>query len=87
MYMVGHGIIAWLIIGAVAGWLAGLIVRGGGYGIIGDIVVGIIGSVLFGWLFGASGMMMGSGMIGSIVAAVIGAVILIFALRLISRVV
>jgi uncharacterized membrane protein YeaQ/YmgE (transglycosylase-associated protein family) len=85
--MVGHGIIAWLIIGAVAGWLAGLIVRGGGYGIIGDIVVGIIGSVLFGWLFGASGMMMGSGMIGSIVAAVIGAVILIFALRLISRVV
>jgi uncharacterized membrane protein YeaQ/YmgE (transglycosylase-associated protein family) len=85
--MVGHGIIAWLIIGAVAGWLAGLIVRGGGYGIIGDIVVGIIGSVLFGWLFGASGMMVGSGMIGSIVAAVIGAVILIFALRLISRVV
>lgn len=85
--MAGHGIIAWLIIGAVAGWLAGLIVRGGGYGIIGDIVVGIIGAVVFGWLFGASGIAVGSGMIGSIIAAVIGAVILIFVLRLISRVV
>ena len=85
--MAGHGIIAWLIIGGVAGWLAGLIVRGGGYGIIGDIVVGIIGAVLFGWLFGATGMMAGSGMIGSIIAAFIGAVILIFILRLVSRVV
>ena len=85
--MAGHGIIAWLIIGAVAGWLAGLIVRGGGYGIIGDIVVGIIGAVVFGWLFGASGLAVGSGMIGSIIAAVIGAVILILVLRLISRVV
>ena len=85
--MAGHGIIAWLIIGGVAGWLAGLVVRGGGYGIIGDIVVGIIGAVLFGWLFGATGMMAGSGMIGSIIAAFIGAVILIFILRLVSRVV
>jgi uncharacterized membrane protein YeaQ/YmgE (transglycosylase-associated protein family) len=85
--MAGHGLIAWLIIGAVAGWLAGLIVRGGGYGLIGDIVVGVIGAVVFGWLFGASGMAVGSGMIGSIVAAVIGAVILILALRLVSRVV
>lgn len=85
--MAGHEIIAWLIIGAVAGWLAGLIVRGGGYGIIGDIVVGIIGAVVAGWLFGATGIAMGSGMIGSIIAAVIGAVILIFILRLVSRVV
>jgi uncharacterized membrane protein YeaQ/YmgE (transglycosylase-associated protein family) len=85
--MAGHGLIAWLIIGAVAGWLAGLIVRGGGYGIIGDIVVGIVGAVLFGWLFGAMGIATGSGIIGSIIAAVIGAVILILILRLVSRVV
>ncbi len=80
-----QGIIIWLIIGGVAGWLAGLIVRGGGYGIIGDIVVGIIGSVLFGWLFGAMGYGVGSGVIGSIIAATIGAVILIFILRLVTR--
>ena len=83
--MAAQGLIIWLIIGGVAGWLAGLIVRGGGYGIIGDIVVGIIGSVLFGWLFGASGMAVGSGIVGSIVAATIGAVILILILRLVTR--
>jgi uncharacterized membrane protein YeaQ/YmgE (transglycosylase-associated protein family) len=85
--MASHGIIAWLVIGAVAGWLAGLLVRGGGYGIVGDIVVGIVGAVVFGWLFGASGLTVGSGMLGSVVAAVIGAVILILALRLVTRVV
>ena len=83
--MDAHGIIAWIIIGGIAGWLAGLIVRGGGFGIIGDIVVGIIGAVIFGWLFGAAGLSVGSGMIGSIVAAVIGAVILILVLRLVTR--
>ena len=83
--MDGHGIIAWIIIGGIAGWLAGLIVRGGGFGIIGDIIVGIIGAVIFGWLFGAAGLSVGSGMIGSIVAAVIGAVILILVLRLVTR--
>lgn len=80
-----HGIIAWILIGGIAGWLAGLIVRGGGFGIIGDIVVGIIGAVIFGWLFGAAGLSVGSGMIGSIVAAVIGAVILILVTRLVTR--
>lgn len=80
-----HGIIAWILIGGIAGWLAGLIVRGGGFGIIGDIVVGIIGAVIFGWLFGAAGLSVGSGMIGSIVAAVIGAVILILVMRLVTR--
>ena len=80
-----QGIIIWLIIGGVAGWLAGLIVRGGGFGILGDIVVGIIGSVIFGWLFGASGYAVGTGVIGSIIASTIGAVILIFVLRLVTR--
>ena len=80
-----QGIIIWLIIGGVAGWLAGLIVRGGGFGILGDIVVGIIGSVIFGWLFGASGYAVGSGVIGSIISSAIGAIILIFVLRLVTR--
>lgn len=80
-----QGIIIWLIIGGVAGWLAGLVMKGGGYGILGDIVVGIIGSVIFGWLFGASGFAVGSGIIGSIISAAIGAIILIFILRLVTR--
>ncbi len=83
--MAAQGLIVWLIIGGVAGWLAGLIVRGGGYGVIGDIVVGIVGSMLFGWLFGASGLAVGSGIIGSIIAATIGAVLLILLLRLVTR--
>ena len=83
--MAAQGLIVWLIIGGVAGWLAGLIVRGGGYGVIGDIVVGIVGSMLFGWLFGASGLAVGSGIIGSIIAATIGAVLLVLLLRLVTR--
>jgi uncharacterized membrane protein YeaQ/YmgE (transglycosylase-associated protein family) len=85
--MDAHGIIAWIVIGGIAGWLAGLIVRGGGYGIAGDIVVGVVGAVVFGWLFGASGVAVGSGFLGSIIAAVIGAVILTLVLRLVTRVV
>ena len=77
-------LIIFLVIGAVAGWLAGLIMKGGGYGLIGDIVVGVIGSVIGGWLFGVLGIAAG-GLIGSIIAAVVGAIILIAILRLIKR--
>ena len=80
-----YGIIAWLVIGAVAGWLAGKIVEGGGFGLIGDIVVGIIGAVIGGYLAGAIGISIGGGLISSIIVAVIGAVILLFVLRLIKR--
>jgi uncharacterized membrane protein YeaQ/YmgE (transglycosylase-associated protein family) len=80
-----YGIIAWIVIGAVAGWLAGKIVEGGGFGLIGDIVVGIIGAVIGGYLAGALGISIGGGMISSIIVAVIGAVILLFVLRLIKR--
>ena len=83
--MAGYGIIAWLIIGGVAGWLAGLVMQGGGYGLIGDIIIGIIGSVVAGWLFGSLGVAPGAGLIGSIIAAAIGAIVLIFVLRLIRR--
>lgn len=80
-----HGIIAWLIIGAVAGWLAGVLVKGGGFGLIVDIIVGIVGAFIGGWLAGVLHISLGGGWIGSIITAVIGAVILLFIIRLIRR--
>jgi uncharacterized membrane protein YeaQ/YmgE (transglycosylase-associated protein family) len=75
------GILAWLIVGLVAGFLAGQVMKGGGYGVIGDIVMGIIGAFVGGFLF--SFLMPGSsaGLIGSIVVAFIGAVIFIAIVR------
>ena len=83
--MEAHGIIVWLIVGAIAGWLAGLLVKGGGYGLIGDIVVGIVGALIGGWLAGVLGISIGSGLVASIITAVIGAVILLVILRAIKR--
>jgi uncharacterized membrane protein YeaQ/YmgE (transglycosylase-associated protein family) len=80
-----HGIIVWLIIGAIAGWIAGALVRGGGFGLLGDIVVGIIGALIGGWLAGALGITIGSGFVASIVTAAIGAVILLVIVRAIRR--
>ncbi|MGF6725546.1 putative membrane protein YeaQ/YmgE (transglycosylase-associated protein family) [Paraburkholderia sp. GAS41] len=80
-----HGIIAWLIIGAIAGWLAGILVKGGGFGLIVDIIVGIVGAFIGGWLAGVLHISLGGGWIGSIITAVIGAVILLFIIRLIRR--
>ncbi len=80
-----HGLIAWLIIGAVAGWLAGLLVKGGGFGLIVDIIVGIVGAFIGGWLASVLGISIGGGFIGSIIVAVIGAVILLFVIRLFKR--
>lgn len=80
-----HGIIAWLIIGAIAGWLAGVLVKGGGFGLIVDIIVGIVGAFIGGWLAGVLHISLGSGWISSIITAVIGAVILLFLIRLVRR--
>lgn len=80
-----HGIIAWLIIGAIAGWLAGLLVKGSGFGIFVDIIVGIVGAFIGGWLAGVLHLSLGSGWISSIITAVIGAVILLFVIRLFKR--
>ena len=74
-----------LIVGIVAGWLAGVLVKGGGFGLIGDLVVGIVGAVLGGWLFSTLGASAGGGIVGSIIVATIGAVVLLFAVRLIKR--
>lgn len=83
--MDGNGLIWFLLIGLIAGWLAGTLMKGGGFGIIGDIVVGIIGALLGGWVFGLLGVSMGGGLLGAIVTATIGACLLIFLLRLIKR--
>jgi len=79
------GLIAWLVVGLIAGWLAGQFMRGGGYGIVGDIVLGIIGAFIGGFVF--SIVLPGSsvGLIGSIVVAFIGAIILIALARAFSR--
>jgi uncharacterized membrane protein YeaQ/YmgE (transglycosylase-associated protein family) len=83
--VLGHGILFWVIIGAVAGWLAGMLVKGGGFGLIGDIAVGVIGAVIGGYLAGIAGLHIGSGLISSLVTATLGAVVLIFVLRLFRR--
>ncbi|MFL9898936.1 GlsB/YeaQ/YmgE family stress response membrane protein [Paraburkholderia fungorum] len=74
---VSHGIIFWLIIGGIAGALAGRIVDDGGFGILVDIIVGIVGAFIGGWLGGVLGLHLGSGIIGSLITALIGAVILL----------
>jgi uncharacterized membrane protein YeaQ/YmgE (transglycosylase-associated protein family) len=79
------GFIAWLIVGAIAGWLAGVLVKGGGFGILVDIIVGIVGAFIGGWLAGVLGLHVGGGWIASIVTATVGAVILLFILRIIKR--
>ena len=74
-----------LIVGLVAGWLAGVLVKGRGFGIIGDLVVGVMGAFVGGWLFGAFGASTGGGLLGSILVATVGAVVLLFIVRLVKR--
>jgi uncharacterized membrane protein YeaQ/YmgE (transglycosylase-associated protein family) len=78
--------IYWLVVGLIAGWLAGVVMKGGGYGIIVDILLGIVGGFLGGWLFGRLGIWPAGGMLGSIIVAFIGAVILVGITRLLKRV-
>ena len=79
------GILASLIIGAIAGWLAGQIVRGAGFGLIGNIVIGIIGALVAGWVLPQLGIVLASGLLGSILDATVGAVIVLVILSLIKR--
>ncbi|HEY8696213.1 MAG TPA: GlsB/YeaQ/YmgE family stress response membrane protein [Rhizomicrobium sp.] len=78
-------ILIWILVGAVAGWLAGMVVRGGGFGLAGDIIVGIVGAFIGGWLLPRLGVSLGAGILGAIVSATIGAVILLLILRLVRR--
>jgi uncharacterized membrane protein YeaQ/YmgE (transglycosylase-associated protein family) len=78
-----ESLLVFLIVGAIAGWLAGVLVKGFGFGLIGNIVVGIVGALIAGWLFPMLGVSLGSGMVAAIIHATIGAVILLVLLRLI----
>lgn len=80
-----HGILAWLLIGAIAGWLAGVVMRGGGFGLLTDIAIGIVGAFVGGWLSGVLGISLGGGLIASIVTATLGAIVLLFVVRLFRR--
>ena len=74
-----------LVIGAVAGWLAGILMRGFGFGLIGNIVVGILGAVVGGWLFTTLGVSIGGGWIDSIFTATVGAVVLLFVVGVLKK--
>lgn len=84
MTMNSESLLVFLIIGALAGWLAGLIVRGYAFGLIGDMVVGVIGSFIGGYLFNNLGIVR-RGLAGDLLGAVIGAVVLLFVLRLVRQ--
>lgn len=74
-----------ILIGLVAGWLAGQFMKGGGFGVLGDIIVGVLGALLGGFLFRSFGVSLGGGLLGAIIVATIGAIVLIYILRLIKR--
>jgi uncharacterized membrane protein YeaQ/YmgE (transglycosylase-associated protein family) len=78
------GLISWIVVGLTAGWLAGKVMKGGGYGVVVDIVLGILGGIVGGWVFGVLGLHAG-GLIGSIIVAFVGAVILVWIARKLKK--
>lgn len=84
MRMSGESLLVILFVGIVAGWLAGQIVRGGGFGLIGDLVVGVVGAFVSSLLFPGLGFHLGTGIVSEIIYAAIGAVVLLLIVRLIS---
>ena len=80
-----ESLLVFLIVGAIAGWLAGLIVKGFGFGLLGNIVVGIVGAFIAGWLFPALGISLGTGIVAAIIHSAIGAIILLLIIRLVKR--
>ena len=80
-----EAVVIWLVIGAIAGWLAGLLVRGYGLELVGNIVVGIVGAVIAGWLLPSIGFVLVGGILAAIVNALIGAVILLLVIGLVRR--
>ncbi len=74
-----------IIVGLIAGWLAGQVMKGGGYGVLMDIVLGLLGGIIGGWVFGSLGVWPGGGSVGSIVVSFVGAVILVGLTRMLRR--
>jgi uncharacterized membrane protein YeaQ/YmgE (transglycosylase-associated protein family) len=84
MHLSDQGLLVILVVGLIAGWLAGKIVRGNGLGLVGDAAVGIVGALIGDWLLHRLGLHFGSGIIGLTVNATIGAIVLLLALRLLG---
>ena len=80
-----EGLLIILLVGLAAGWIAGQVVQGTGFGLVGDIVIGIVGALIASWLFPTLGIRLGGGIIGAIIAAAIGAILLLVVVRLIKR--
>ena len=78
-------LIVWIIVGGIAGWLASVIVKGGGMGLDGNVVLGIVGAIVAGLLFPAIGLGLGGGIFGAIIAAMLGAIIVLLVVRLVKR--
>ena len=79
-------LVVFLLIGGAAGWLAGVFMKSGSFGILGNIIVGVLGAVLGGWLFGVLGISIGGGKwVGPLVTATIGAIVLLFVVSLIKK--
>ncbi len=83
--MGGEGLLVFLLVGLIAGWLASMLVRGGGFGLVGDLIVGVIGAFIAGFLFPRLNISLGAGIIGQIIAAAIGAIILLVIIRAVKR--
>lgn len=79
------GLLIFLVIGAVAGWLAGTLMKGGGFGLIGNLIVGIIGAFLGGMIFNWLGITLVGGLVGSLITATIGALVLLFIVSLVKK--
>ena len=78
-------LIAFLVIGAAAGWLAGILIKGGGFGLLGNMAVGVLGAVVGGWLAGVLGITVGGEWVGRLVTATAGAVVLLFLMRFVRK--
>ena len=74
-----------IVVGLIAGWLAGQVMKGGGYGVLMDIVLGLLGGIIGGWLFGALDIWPAGGFIGSVIVSFVGAVILVGITRMLKR--
>jgi uncharacterized membrane protein YeaQ/YmgE (transglycosylase-associated protein family) len=85
MYLSGESILVILFVGLIAGWLAGHFVQGTGFGLIGDIAIGIVGAFIASWLFPRLGIALGAGLVREIVNATIGAILLLIIIRIVRR--
>lgn len=84
MHMSGESLFVILLVGIAAGWLAGQVVRGGGFGLVGDLIVGVVGAFVSSLLFPRLGLHLGTGIVSEIIYAAIGAIVLLLVLRLVS---